>query len=202
MGNPATLLTRHHGTARHSQLPKLDVAASFPVARSNDAHQSVAWSDQGPALPTNPHQAPNTSWGRRRGTDRRALRAAPSLVDPERAPAPRVHQACTVSAPQSSSRASQNHRRRARVDHHRRVLHACPGWACPPVSPREDVQAGTERDCTDLPRPRADSLRAGGTGRRLPAGSFASSASSASMLTSGKSHDTRFVRGLGSHQTL
>ena len=35
-GNPSILLTRPHGTARHSQLPKLDVAGSIPVARSND----------------------------------------------------------------------------------------------------------------------------------------------------------------------
>ena len=34
-GNPSILLTGHHGTARHSQLPKLDVAGSIPVARSN-----------------------------------------------------------------------------------------------------------------------------------------------------------------------
>ena len=33
-GNPSILLTGHHGTARHSQLPKLDVAGSIPVARS------------------------------------------------------------------------------------------------------------------------------------------------------------------------
>ena len=33
--NPSILLTRHHGTARHKQLPKLDVAGSIPVARSN-----------------------------------------------------------------------------------------------------------------------------------------------------------------------
>jgi hypothetical protein len=37
IGNPAILRTRPHGTARHSQLPKLDVAGSIPVARSNDA---------------------------------------------------------------------------------------------------------------------------------------------------------------------
>src|SRR5262245_5484338 len=35
-GNPAILLTGYDGTARHSQLPKLDVAGSIPVARSND----------------------------------------------------------------------------------------------------------------------------------------------------------------------
>jgi hypothetical protein len=35
-GNPSILLTGHHGTAQHSQLPKLDVAGSIPVARSND----------------------------------------------------------------------------------------------------------------------------------------------------------------------
>jgi hypothetical protein len=34
-GNPAILLTRPHGTARHSQLPKRDVAGSIPVARSD-----------------------------------------------------------------------------------------------------------------------------------------------------------------------
>jgi hypothetical protein len=33
-GNPSILLTRPHGTARHSQLPRLDVAVSIPVARS------------------------------------------------------------------------------------------------------------------------------------------------------------------------
>jgi hypothetical protein len=33
-GNPSILLTGPHGTARHSQLPKLDVAGSIPVARS------------------------------------------------------------------------------------------------------------------------------------------------------------------------
>ena len=33
-GNPLILLTRPHGTARHSQLPQLGVAASAPVARS------------------------------------------------------------------------------------------------------------------------------------------------------------------------
>jgi hypothetical protein len=33
---PAILLTEHHGTARHEQLPKLDVAGSIPVARSNE----------------------------------------------------------------------------------------------------------------------------------------------------------------------
>jgi hypothetical protein len=31
-GNPSILLTRRHGTARHSQLPKLDVADSIPIA--------------------------------------------------------------------------------------------------------------------------------------------------------------------------
>jgi hypothetical protein len=31
-GNLSILLTRHHGTTRHSQLPKLDVAGSIPAA--------------------------------------------------------------------------------------------------------------------------------------------------------------------------
>jgi hypothetical protein len=62
--NLSILLTGHHGTARHNQLSKLDVAASLPVARSDGAHQRVAWvSNQDPALPTRPRQAPNTSWG-------------------------------------------------------------------------------------------------------------------------------------------
>ena len=34
-GNSSIFLTGPHGTARHSQLPKLDVAGSIPVARSN-----------------------------------------------------------------------------------------------------------------------------------------------------------------------
>ena len=36
-GNPSILLTRPHGTARQSQLPKLDVAGSIPVAGPTNA---------------------------------------------------------------------------------------------------------------------------------------------------------------------
>jgi hypothetical protein len=79
-------------------------------------------------------------------------------------------------APGSTARESWTEEQGGVTDGVREVrddVGARPGWACPRRSPREDVQARTERDCTDLPRPRADLLRAGG--RRLPAGSFASS---------------------------
>jgi hypothetical protein len=56
------------------EIPKLDVAASLPVARSDDAHQGVAWlSDQGPALLTKSRQAPNTSWGKKARVSRKVV---------------------------------------------------------------------------------------------------------------------------------
>jgi hypothetical protein len=62
-GNPAILLTPHHATARHSQLPKVDVAGSIPIAPLYGPPERRPPCDQGPAQPSPRSLArpPNTS---------------------------------------------------------------------------------------------------------------------------------------------
>jgi hypothetical protein len=76
IGNPAIPLTRPHGTARHSQLPKLDVAGLILVACSNDGPR-----ERRPGVrpksspPTKPRRAPGTSFGEKATVYREAMDA-------------------------------------------------------------------------------------------------------------------------------